>query len=200
MARVVLTRALCEEYERLFWTCRVAPDRRALVDTVAQRIAANQSRYLEATRGSRVPWHVAGLIHALECGLSFRGHLHNGDPLTARTVRVPKGRPRAGAPPFTWEESARDALEYAGLTACAAWTLPETLYRLEAYNGWGYRTRHPHVLSPYLWGCSNHYARGKYVADGAWSDTAVSRQAGAAVLLRRLADMGAVDLQAGAGI
>ena len=42
--------------------------------------------------------------------------------------------------------------------------------------------------SPYLWSFSTHYARGKYVADGKWSPTAVSAQCGVAVLLRRLAE------------
>ena len=41
--------------------------------------------------------------------------------------------------------------------------------------------------SPYLWSFSNHYARGKYVADGHFSATAVSQQCGAALLLKRLA-------------
>ena len=34
---------------------------------------------------------------------------------------------------------------------------------------------------------------GKYVADGRWSDTAVSKQCGAAVLLRRMAEMKVID-------
>jgi hypothetical protein len=61
---------------------------------------------------------------------------------------------------------------------------------LEGYNGWGYRNHHPAVKSPYLWSGSNHYRAGKYVADGTWSDTAVSSQCGAATLLRRLAERG----------
>jgi len=48
---------------------------------------------------------------------------------------------------------------------------------------------HPSVLTPYLWCYSNHYSSGKYVADGRWSDTAISKQAGAAVLLRRLVEL-----------
>jgi hypothetical protein len=44
-----------------------------------------------------------------------------------------------------------------------------------------------------LWGFSNHYKSGKYVADGTWSDTAVSKQCGAAVLLRRMAEKGWVE-------
>ena len=75
------------------------------------------------------------------------------------------------------------------------WGLAGTLYQLERYNGWGYRLYHPHVLSPYLWGFSNHYRQGKYVSDGTWSDTAVSRQCGAAVLLRRMAENGFVEFE-----
>ncbi len=48
--------------------------------------------------------------------------------------------------------------------------LPGTLYKIEGYNGWGYRMKHPQVYSPYLWGFSNHYQKGKYIADGTWSD------------------------------
>lgn len=47
---------------------------------------------------------------------------------------------------------------------------------------------HSHVFSPYLWAGSNHYISGKYVADGTWSDTAVSKQIGAVVFLRRLVE------------
>ena len=72
------------------------------------------------------------------------------------------------------------------------WSLPATLFRLEAYNGFGYRTGHPEVLSPYLWSFSSHYTRGKFVADGSFSVTAVSKQCGAAVLLRRMAETGAI--------
>src|SRR4030095_1715254 len=73
------------------------------------------------------------------------------------------------------------------------WSIPGTLYCLEGYNGWGYRRGHPRGKAPHLWGGSNHSRRGKYVRDGTWSDTAVSAQIGAAVLLRRLAEHGAME-------
>jgi hypothetical protein len=107
--------------------------------------------------------------------------------LKARTVHVPAGRPKTGKPPFTWEQSAIDALRGRGLGAWKDWSVPGTLYQLEAYNGFGYRDHHPTVPSPYLWSFSNHYTRGKYVADGRFSPTAVSQQVGAALLLKRLA-------------
>jgi hypothetical protein len=72
----------------------------------------------------------------------------------------------------------------------STWNLERILYELEGYNGWGYRLYHPHVKSPYLWSFSNHYTRGKYVADGTWSDTARSQQCGAAVIIKRLEQKG----------
>jgi hypothetical protein len=49
------------------------------------------------------------------------------------------------------------------------------------------------TCTPYLRSFSNHYLSGKYVADGTWSDTAVSKQCGAAVLLRQMAENGQVE-------
>ena len=131
---------------------------------------------------------MVGVIHALESSLNFGRHLHNGDPLTARTVQVPAGRPKTGQPPFTWEASASDALRFQGFDKWKDWSIPGTLFKLEGYNGFGYRDHHPDVPSPYLWSFSNHYSRGKYVADGTFSPTAVSAQCGVAVLLRRMAE------------
>jgi len=191
-----LTPALRDEYARLFDTCRTRPEHATAAARLAGRIAANRARYapLEAALG--VPWYAVGLIHAMETAppLSFAGHLHNGDPLSARTVRVPAGRPAKGKPPFTWEESARDALTLGGFARWADWGVPGLLFALERYNGWGYRKHHPAVLTPYLWSFTNHYQRGKYVADGRFSATARSAQCGAAALLRALEDGGAVEI------
>jgi hypothetical protein len=108
-------------------------------------------------------------------------------------VHVPAGRPKDGNPPFTWEASASDALSMRGLNKVKDWSLAGILYQIEGYNGWGYRLYHPHVLSPYLWSFSNQYTSGKYVEDGRWSDTAVSKQCGAAVLLRRMAEKNLIE-------
>jgi hypothetical protein len=80
-----------------------------------------------------------------------------------------------------------------GLRAGVDWSLPGALYQLERYNGWGYRMHHPSVLTPYLWSFSNHYTSGKYVADGTWSNTAISKQCGAGVILRRMAERGLIE-------
>lgn len=188
MPSVALTQALHTEYERLFRTCAIRPERASEVERTVDRLLAGRARYEAARDASGVPWHVIAVIHSMESSSNFKTHLHNGDPLTGRTVRVPPGRPRSGAPPYAWEDSAADALAMKGLGASTDWSLAGTLYQLERYNGFGYRLYHPEVLTPYLWSCSNHYTSGKYVADGTWSHTAVSRQIGAAVLMRRMAE------------
>jgi lysozyme family protein len=186
--KVMLTATLRAEYESLFTSCVIQATRMAQVEKLVDRLVANRARYEAVGEPLAIPWHFIAAVHNMESSQRFNCHLHNGDPLSARTVQVPAGRPRTGTPPFTWEESAADALTLKGLGAGTDWTLAGTLYELERYNGFGYRLFHPHVRSPYLWSFSNHYTSGKYVADGTWSDEAVSGQCGAAVLLRRMAE------------
>ncbi len=194
MAKVSLTAALRAEYETLFNTCVIRSNRAGSVQSLVNKLLGNRGRYESVQDASGVPWYFVAVVHNMEASQSFKGHLHNGDPLTARTVQVPAGRPKSGSPPFKWEFSAADALAYEGLSSASDWTLAGTLYNLERFNGWGYRLSHPHTLSPYLWSFSNHYTSGKYVKDGVWSDSAVSDQCGAAVLLRRFAELGEATL------
>jgi lysozyme family protein len=193
MAKVPFTVELRTEYENLFNSCIIRPEFVSSVDNIVAKLLANKARYELVSGSLGIPWGFIAVIHNMESSLNFTKHLHNGDPLTARTVQVPAGRPKSGNPPFTWEQSAADALTMRGLGSKTDWSLAGTLYQLEGYNGWGYRLYHQHVLSPYLWGYSNHYKSGKYVADGTWSDTAVSKQCGSAVLLRRMAENGQID-------
>jgi lysozyme family protein len=192
-----LTAQRRQGYELLYESCLVRPKRRAAVDQLVQRITANKARYDKVGKALGVPWYVVGIIHSLEASGDFSRHLHNGDPLTARTTHVPAGRPPTGKPPFTWERSAIDALRLRGMDRWKDWSIPGTLYELEGYNGFGYRDHHPTVPSPYLWSFSNHYTRGKYVADGRFSPTAVSQQVGAALLLKQLSGTKGITVQAG---
>jgi lysozyme family protein/peptidoglycan hydrolase-like protein with peptidoglycan-binding domain len=189
---MTLTPDLTSEYRKLWGSCAIRPQRSKTVDAVVDRILANKARYVAAGKPAGVPWQVVAIIHNLESSGNFKTHLHNGDPLTARTVQVPKGRPAAGSPPFTWEQSAADALALQKLNEWKDWSVPGMLYVFERYNGFGYRKRK--INSPYLWSFSSNYTAGKYVADGQWSPTAVSEQCGAAVVLRRLAERGQLKL------
>lgn len=188
MPSVSLTDALRSEYENLFNSCIINSARLAAVEKSIEGIVRGDARYRAVGDELGIPWFVIGVIHNMEASLNFTKHLHNGDPLKARTVHVPAGRPKNGTPPFTWEASAVDALSLRGLNKVKDWSLAGILYQIEGYNGWGYRLYHPHVFSPYLWSFSNQYISGKYIEDGTWSDTAISKQCGAAVILRRMAE------------
>lgn len=140
----------------------------------------------------RIPWFFIACVHYLECSFNFSKHLHNGDPLTGYTVQVPAGRPKVGhPPPFTFEESAVDALKFMKFDKVRQWILPFILRKLEAYNGFGY-FKYKNINSPYLWSFSGHYAKGKYVKDGKFDKDAVSQQMGAAVILKRMEERGLI--------
>jgi Peptidase M15 len=129
----------------------------------------------------------------MESGLNFQTHLHNGDRLTGRTFRVPAGRPVRGSPPFHWVDSARDALDGHKLFDESDWSLPRALYRLEQFNGFGYRKFG--IASPYLWSFSTIYSKGKFIADGVFNADAVSKQCGAATVLKFLHQKEEIDLK-----
>lgn len=188
----VLDDALIAEYTTLFDTCRINSTKYDVVRSKAQQLVDSSGAYIGVAEKIGMPWWIIGLIHIMESNCNFKRHLHNGDPLTARTVRVPKGRPLSGAPPFSWEESAIDAMQYKGFDKIDVWNVPRMLYLLEGYNGWGYRMYHPDVKSPYLWSMSQHYVSGKYVDDGKWSRSAVSEQCGAAVIMKYMESEGMI--------
>lgn len=194
MPVIPLTDELRQQYQEMFDNCVVRPEYQQEVTNTAAKIAANQQRYQAAGDPLGVPWYVVGLIHSMEASLNFNCHLHNGDPLTARTVHVPAGRPAGGEPPFTWEFSATDALTYDGFDKITDWSLPSTLYNIEKYNGQGYRKLSTPIPSPYLWSYSTYYDTGKYGADGKYDPNLRSKQCGAAVLLRQLVSDGEVTL------
>lgn len=174
-----------DKYAEQYRDCKIKPDKLSAVQAEAARIKSNEKRYRAVAANFDVlPWWVVGIIHSMECGLDFTKHLHNGDPLKARTWQVPKGRPKCGFPPFTWEESAIDAIEYDGLDKCRDWTPGSALENFENYNGTGYRRKG--VPSPYLWSFTDQYHSGKYVADGKYDPQSVSKQCGAAALMKAL--------------
>ncbi len=182
---------LKSEYASFFASTELRAERSDLADWHKRVMLEYRPRYEAVERATGVPWFVIGSIHGLEASYNFRAHFHNGDfPLSARTRQVPVGRPLKWSAPYEWEASARDALTLLGFVGKNDWTLERTLYRLEAYNGFGYRRRG--VSSPYLWSFSNHYESGKFVADGKFNANARSQQCGAATKIKMLVDAGVV--------
>lgn len=183
------------DYVKLFETCEIRPERLALVKWYVQKINSPKYRALYEEVGSKlaIPWYFIGITHSLEAGFNFSGHLHNGDPLRGRTFQVPAGRPPVWNPPNDWPASATDALTLKKFNDQPDWSVGQLLYRWEKYNGFGNRRQtvtvdgvSQPVNTPYLWSFSRHYTKGKYVRDGKWNPEAVSKQCGAAVILKEL--------------
>lgn len=179
-------------YEALWSTCVIRSERAGEVAWHRKKLVQYRQYYQAVSEKTGVPWWFIGIVHAIEGSFNFNAHLHNGDPLSARTVRVPKGRPLKWNPPNDWESSAADALAMKGFNGQTDWSIARVLHRWESYNGFGYHPRNIH--SPYLWSFSNHYTKGKFVADRQYDPNFVSRQCGAAVMLRALIEAGLVDL------
>lgn len=172
-------------YSSMYSEAEINPSKLKEVWTISDKIKANKAKYegVATQFNNGMEWWFVAVIHAMESGCKFTTHLHNGDPLTARTVQVPKGRP-LGQPPFTWEESAIDALRLMRYDKMTDWSMEECLNRLEKYNGLGYKKRG--IPSPYLWSYTQFYTKGKFVADGKFDPNAVSKQAGCVAILKAL--------------
>lgn len=161
------------------------------------RTTAHRYRKVELMRKTGVPAPVIFVFHMRESTWSFSKHLHEGSSLQGRTRWVPKGRPKKGSPPFTWEESAEDALytlkDYEGGNGYRWKTIDSMLDWIEQYNGLGYRKYRPQTPSPYVVAGSTEQRPGKYVADGKFSQTAVDKQLGCLIVLKAIAKRGYWD-------
>ncbi|MCC2981222.1 hypothetical protein [Sphingomonas sp. IC4-52] len=183
--------ALRANYEALWAGCRVRTEKRSEVAWYRAKLLAGRARYEAVAAAVEAPWWFIGIVHGLEGSFSFSSHLHNGDPLTAQTVQVPAGRPKVWLPPSDWESSAVDAITMDRHAHQKDWSVARSLHRFEGFNGYGYYARG--INSPYLWSFSNHYEKGKFVRDGKYDPNAVSRQCGAAVMLKALAADGLIS-------
>jgi lysozyme family protein len=192
---------LKDEYRKMFDGCEPDPKHLDELQGWVAKLSSKSSRkrYGDLEAATKVPWHVIAVIHYRECSANFMGHLHNGDPLAAKTVNVPSGRPDPWNPPPTpwnpvtaWQASGVDALSYDGLTNQSDWSLERTLFRLEGYNGFG--TRNHKVIPNYLWNFSKYPIRGGYSSDGRWKDDYKSSQCGAAMLVKLMNKQGLITV------
>ena len=128
---------LAAEYKSLWDTAAIRPERLKEVKAVAKTLRGLKPTYDEVSAATTVPWFIVGLIHSLEATFDMEAHLHNGDPLTARTVQVPSGRPKNGSPTFSWAASAIDALTMHGMQNIGkdGWSIERISFELERYNG-----------------------------------------------------------------
>jgi lysozyme family protein len=176
-----------------FLSAKVQSKNVAQIDKVIRRIFLNKKLYKCVDSRTDVPWYVIACLHNMESGGSFRHHLHEGSPLYGRTRWVPKGRPKTGTAPFTWVESAQDALSYDKMGEKRWAFLFDTLWAVEGYNGTGYWRYHRSTPSPYLYAKTTIEKPGKYVSDGKWSSTARSKQIGIVAIWKRMQDLGMLN-------
>ncbi len=190
-----LTSTVTQQYRDLWKTCEIRPKHAREVDQLVDRIVANKKRYKKAGNARGVPWHLVGVIHMLEGSGKFHTHLHKGDPLTARTANIPAGRPKTGMPPVHVGGKRR---------RCARARRPEPLDELVgAGNALRARAvqrlrlpeiRHRHSQPLPLELLEPPHA-GRFIKDRVFSPTTVSRQCGAAVLLKRMVERNLTKIQ-----
>jgi lysozyme family protein/peptidoglycan hydrolase-like protein with peptidoglycan-binding domain len=175
-------------YESNWQKMQIRPERAAQANKEASELLRNKSLYQEIEALTRVPWPFIGLCHDRESGFKPHTYLGNGQSLGRVTTIVPKGRgPFLG--PNAFVDGAVDALRIQGFVGATDWSLARTLFRLEAFNGFGYHSRGVH--SPYVWSGSTIYGppeerAGKFVADGVFDANVVDPQLGVAVVLKEL--------------
>ena len=166
-----------EQYEQLFRDCQIVdPGKQQEVDAAIAAMQAHQARYAALADQVGVPWYFVAVVHQREASGNFSQSVRDGH-------RLPAG--------LSWEDDAKAVMQ----EQCGGWhdwSLPGLLYRLEAYNGFGYRQYQ--INSPYLWSFSTCYTRGKFVEDHRFAADQVDKQPGTAVILHRLVAQGLITI------
>lgn len=160
---------------KLIDTARVTKDMSWYKKVILPKLINNQAFYKAAANATGIPAVMIMLMHIRESSSDlgkFLTYLGNGQPFNKKTTIVPKGR----GPWSSWINAAVDAIQLKKLDAIKDWTLERMLYELEGFNGYGYRGKG--INSPYVWSGTNHYMKGKYVADGKYDANAVDGQVG----------------------
>lgn len=174
--------ALEAEYTSLLATIQLT--RTAEIDMAARRLIGyiDAGHYKAGCEVTGVPQKDAAASFEREASSDFRLGPAQGDPIDRASTHVPKGI----GPFATWTAAQEKAYEIDGLDQIGFqnWTWQRSCYEWELFNGFGYRSHG--VNSPYLWAGTNHYARGKYVADGTWSSTEVDSQLGVIPMMFRI--------------
>ncbi|OPY93719.1 hypothetical protein A5906_18225 [Bradyrhizobium sacchari] len=173
------------EYERNWASLEVRPGRLADANGVARKAINGKATYQQIERLTGVPWYFTALCHYRESNFDFDTYLGNGESLHRTTTLVPKGR----GPFATFVDGAVDAFRIENFIGAQDWSIARMLFRLEAFNGFGYHAKG--VNSPYLYGGSNLYGppearAGKFVRDHVFDPNHVDSQLGTAVILHAM--------------
>nr|WP_249141944.1 peptidoglycan-binding protein [Bradyrhizobium diazoefficiens] len=172
-------------YEKNWANLQIRPDRLAQANAAARRAINGKATYQQIQVLTEVPWEFCALCHYRESNFDFDTYLGNGESLKRTTTLVPKGR----GPFASFVDGAVDALRIQGFVGAKDWSIARTLFRLEAFNGFGYHAQG--VNSPYLYGGSTLYGppearAGKYIRDHVFDPNVNDPQLGTAVVLHAM--------------
>ncbi len=173
------------EYEQLIATMQVDVDRAGEVDRQARFLVRDDNllRYEGVERETRVPAVAIAALDMRESSADPRKALGQGDLWNKVSTHVPKGF----GPFESWKAAAVFYVRYDHLDQITIprWTLAYAAWKAEGWNGFGPRAHGIHT--GYLWAATNHYAKGKYPADGRWDPDLVDKQIGVMPLMARMA-------------
>ncbi|MHC2624176.1 lysozyme family protein/peptidoglycan hydrolase-like protein with peptidoglycan-binding domain [Bradyrhizobium huanghuaihaiense] len=177
--------SLKSEYERNWANLEIRPGRHSDANAVARKAINGKATYQQIERLTGVPWYFTALCHYRESNFDFDTYLGNGETLHRTTTIVPKGR----GPFATFVDGAVDAFRIENFIGAQDWSIARMLFRLEAFNGFGYHAKG--VNSPYLYGGSNLYGppearAGKFVRDHVFDPNHVDSQLGTAAILHAM--------------
>lgn len=177
--------SLKSEYERNWANLEIRPSRLSDANAIARKAINGKATYQQIERLTGVPWYFAALCHYRESNFDFDTYLGNGETLHRATTLVPKGR----GPFATFVDGAVDAFRIENFVGAHDWGIARILFRLEAFNGFGYHAKG--CNSPYLYGGSTLYGppearAGKFVRDHVFDSNHVDSQLGTAVILHAM--------------
>ncbi len=145
--------------------------------------AKNHGRYEAVAAQTGVPAKLIAAIHYRESSLRWDTYLHQGDPLGRPAVHHPSNIPIF----YKWEDAAIHALNMKRGTRTsmgmdATTTDPEAIATYaESYNGLGYYNKGR--TSPYVYGGTDQYKGGRYVADGVYDPNSFDQRLGVMALV-----------------
>jgi len=167
----------------LIRTAKVTTDTGWYEKVLIPKLLANKKVYDEISKATGVPSAFIACVHVQELGSDVgvnKAYLGNGQPWNKKTTIVPKG-----VGPFSsFVEGGIHAMKRRNLHKIDLWTLERMIFELEGYNGFGYRSKG--IKTPYVWGFTNHYTSGYYIADGVFSATKKKAGAGCFTIYKLL--------------
>lgn len=170
------------EYDRLLATMRVTrPD---AVVRAADKVIRNFDRYGDASVETLVPSPFVGTLDLRESDCDPRAALGQGDPWNQVSTHVPRGN----GPWRSWKDAAVFYINHDHLNDITVpWSMAYACWKGEIWNGFG--PRNHGIFTGYLWAGTNHYTRGKYVADSVWDPGHVDEQLGIIPVILRIAEL-----------